>query len=110
MKEGRCTERRESLQERQDDELGQQGDRQGQDEEWPALERRKDQEKKGKVMPTASGGKYRVRPPVKSEGRRFFARREAGSRQVWVGAAEGGLGQVSVTAITGALEHRQRTF
>lgn len=90
MKEGRCTERTESLQERRDNELGQQGDRQGQDEEWPALERRKDQEKKGKVMPTVSGGKVRSETTgrLKAGGSLPGGRREA-ARFGWEQPREG---------------------
>lgn len=53
----------------------------GQDEEGPLLERTKDPQKKGQVMPAVSGRRG-VRAPVVFEGRRLFARRETGGSQV----------------------------
>lgn len=53
----------------------------GQDEEGPLLERTKDPQKKGQVMPAVSGRRG-VRASVVFEGRRLFARREAGGSQV----------------------------
>lgn len=68
--------------------------------DWPALERRKDCGE-GRSM---SADRWRkggaVRPPVRSEGRRVFARRETEGSWVWVRAAVGRQDQRSTVGST----------